>query len=141
MNPQRRLIALRLPLLVMTLVTALSLSACVAAIPLIIARLGDRETATVEVPRSAADVYSTAVDIASKEPQVRILERDDASMLLSLAKGQQQGSVKVVALGPGSSQLVIHADSGQGAQADHDLALRVAKRVCDALGVNYRIVR
>ncbi len=133
-----------------SILAAIFMSACIAAVPLIIkyAKSDKGYVSTVEVPASADKVYQTAIHEAEVRPHLKILKRDDAERFIEITDGVQKGSVKATPVGPEKTELVIVADvpkTEEGKEAEkkreNELSLRVANVLCDSLGVKCNVIQ
>jgi regulation of enolase protein 1 (concanavalin A-like superfamily) len=114
---------------------------CVAAIPLVIhKKRADQYTATVTIRADAKDIYNTALLIVEESSDIELLKKNDENLAVEARKGKQFASVVIKQLYRGRTLLTVITDSGEGYDMDEELALRVTKRICDKLGVEYRVV-
>ena len=122
-------------------VTLMSLMACVAAIPLAVHHYKSSKysTAMVQVNAKAADVYQTALRIVEENPDIELLKKDDEKFMAEAKRGELFASIKAVPLSENRTELVATADAGEK-EEDKKLALQVATRICDELGVKYTVV-
>lgn len=98
-------------------------------------------TTTVLIKRSPAEVYAAMNKILDRSPDVKVLNREDKKYLIEASRGTDKVTAKATLFGSsGLTQLMVTADAGEEGKSDEDLALRVVKRVCDELGVKYKIV-
>jgi|GEM_PF-2672529 hypothetical protein len=108
--------------------------------PLVYATVGDTATATVEIPKSAGEVYETGMALGKADRLLVIQKADLDEGTIWIRKGSQDAVLKTVALAPDRCRLVVGVDSGAGRSADNKrLALGTAGRVCAALGVEYAV--
>jgi hypothetical protein len=115
---------------------------CFAAIPVAVVYYEDkhRYTATADVAASAENVYDAADRVVGADASLKITQKDDKGHLLEADKGAQFVSIKATALPDGKTRLVVMADKAAKA-ADQTLAVDLAKRICDSLGVTYTLVK
>ncbi len=131
-----------------SLLAAIFMSSCIAAVPLIIhyAKSDKGYVSTLDVPASADKVYQTAIHETEARPQWKILKRDDAERFLEITDGVQKASAKATPVGPEKTELVVVADvprTEEGKEVEKkkekELSLRVAKVLCDSLGVKCNV--
>jgi predicted sugar kinase len=96
-------------------------------------------TATVQVQAAAGEVYSTALGIIYDDPDIELRKKDDKKLKVEGRKGKQQAKIEVKEVNQGKTELTVKADAGKK-EADIELALHIAKRICDVMGVQYQVV-
>ena len=119
-----------------------ALAGCFAAIPVAIVAYEDdhRYTATADVKAKPADVYDAANQVVTADSSLKVVKKDDKSLLLEADKGTQFISIKAAALPDGNTQLVVLADK-TGKAEDRTTATDLVKVICDKLGVTYSLVK
>ena len=98
------------------------------------------ETATVEVEATPRQVYDATVRVVNSDPAVTLVSKNDAGMTLSASRGDETASASVASLGANRAKLTVTGRSPGGREASASLARRAATRVCQELGVQYKIV-
>jgi hypothetical protein len=125
------------------LLTAASLLACVAAIPIIY--LSTREggvVVTAQIERDADEVWEAVVRTAEKLPDVKIVERDDEEFFLKAVEEgtENRGGIKVTSIGEGKSQVIVRGEGPGEKDASERLSVRIVEDICNELGVKYTLV-
>ena len=98
------------------------------------------QTATVEVEASPPKVYAAMLKIVEADPSIHLKEKDDEKMTVSVSRAKETASGSVRRMENGHTRLVVKAKSPGGREASVDLAQRAATRVCEELGVPYKLV-
>jgi hypothetical protein len=120
----------------------ISLSACIAAVPLIIkyAKGNNQTVAKAEMPVPAEKVYSTTLSMA-EERGLRILKREDDRLFTEVTDGIQTASLKAEEVSPEKSRVTITAtltsemEKEEKKKQEKELALRIIDRLCERLDV------
>ena len=134
-----------------TVVTAISFFACIAAIPVAIKYAKSKEgyVAEAEIPAPAEKVYRAAISLAEERaPVVKILKKDDAKLLLEVTDDIQKASFKAEPISQEKTSVIVKADvpKVEGKEKEYEkerekeLALRIIDNVCGKLGVKYTII-
>ena len=134
-----------------TVVTAISFFACIAAIPVAIKYAKSKEgyVAEAEIPAPAEKVYRAAISLAEERaPVVKILKKDDAKLLLEVTDDIQKASFKAESISQEKTAVIVKADvpKVEGKEKEYEkerekeLALRIIDNVCGKLGVKYTII-
>ena len=129
-----------------TVVTAISFFACIAAIPIAIHYAKSKEgyVAEAEIPAPAEKVYRTAITLAEERaPVVKILKKDDAKMMLEVTDDIQKASFKAEPINSEKTGVIIKADvpKVEGKEKEYEkeqekeLALRILNNLCTKLNV------
>ena len=119
----------------------LALSACVAAIPLVIQYYSTptEQIATAEVAASADKVYATVVKEAEGAgPGMKIVKRDDANRLIEINDGVQTATIKVIQEPDGETQIIVAA-TRVDRDAQQELSVRVLLHLCREYGQACRV--
>ncbi|WP_147819185.1 hypothetical protein [Salidesulfovibrio onnuriiensis] len=128
-------------LLALLFTAAFLVQGCVAVIPLVVAVMDDGATVVAEVPVSAETVYAKTVELAEGNDKLTITEKDEAKHYIHVTRGDDEASLKAVPLSAHRSQMIIMTDiDGENGDGNKQLALNVAKTICDKLGVEYQVV-
>jgi hypothetical protein len=117
------------------------LTSCILAAPAIVRHFSSskEETAIVQIPARPIAVYTTALKLIEQNPEIELVKKDDQKLLVEAKKGNIFASVKANPANSDKTQLVIMAETG-GTADKKELALRIATKICDQLGVKYTIV-
>ncbi len=95
---------------------------------------GQRQDFAVVLLEAPADrVFATALDLARKNRQVRVLMTDPATRRLQLAEGDRVATLNVVEFGPEVSQLMIAGSAGPGEDSTTSRVVAAVMRVCAAM--------
>jgi hypothetical protein len=135
-----------------TVVTAISFFACIAAIPIAIKYAKSKEgyVAEAEIPAPAEKVYRAAISLAEERaPVVKILKKDDAKLLLEVTDDIQKASFKADSISPEKTGVIVKADvpKVEGKEKEYEkeqekeLALRIIDRVCTKLNVQCTVTK
>ncbi len=124
----------------LTLLTVISLLACVAAIPVMVYKQTTKyHTATVKVNVKANEVYRMALFIIEKDPELKLLKKDDEKFVVEAEQGELNATAMATPLDNKQTQLIVTADAGKK-ESDKELALEIITDICDKLGVKYTVV-
>ena len=129
-----------------TVVTAISFFACIAAIPIAIKYAKSKEgyVAEAEIPAPAEKVYRAAISLAEdRAPVVKILKKDDAKLFLEVTDDIQKASFKAEAISQEKTAVIVKADvpKVEGKEKEYEkerekeLALRIIDKLCTKLNV------
>jgi hypothetical protein len=133
----------------MSMLAAISMAACIAAVPLVVmyAKSDKGYVSTVEVPAPADKVYQTAIRETEARPQLKILKKDDAERFIEITDGVQKASVKATPISPEKTELVVVAnvpktEEGKEVQIEREkeISLRIVNVLCDGLGVKCNVM-
>ena len=132
--------------------TAASLLACIAAIPVAVHyfQTPDGYVAEAETNKSADEVWTAIVRIAERrqaEGRGEILEKDDEDRQIEVTDGVQTATAKVIPLEKGRARLTIIADIPEGEegedverQKEQELAARIMKNLCKEAKARCKVV-
>ncbi len=118
------------------IVFSLTLFGCVAALPLIInsSKGDDKSTATLTVNRDAATFYADVVKSIKARGVAEITKEDPANYIVEGTRKGKNASLKVEAVGPDQSRMVITIED-DNEEAALDEAVASAKEICSDLGL------
>jgi hypothetical protein len=88
----------------------------------------DFATVILDVP--ADKVFSTALEMARKNPSVRILLHDAGQRRLQIAEGDRTATLNVASFNDDVSQLMIAGHAGPGEGPTSSLVVQAVLRVC-----------
>lgn len=86
--------------------------------------------ATVILEAPADHVFSTALDLARKNRNVRILMTDPGTRRLQIADGDRVATLNVVEFSPEVSQLMIAGSAGANETPTASLVVNAVMRIC-----------
>jgi len=86
--------------------------------------------ATVILDAPADKVFSTALEMARKNPSVRILMHDSGQRRLQIAEGDRTATLNVASFNDDVSQLMIAGHAGPGEGSTASLVVQAVLRVC-----------
>lgn len=92
----------------------------------------NHEVASVDIDAPAKNVYQTAVEIATNNPNVEITGQDDALYLMDLNQNGKSASIKVSAINATFSKLTITSDA---TMKDEITPLSAVLTICEDLNV------
>jgi len=129
-----------------TVVTAISFFACIAAIPIAIKYAKSKEgyVAEAEIPAPAEKVYRAAIALTEERaPVVKILKKDDAKLFLEVTDDIQKASFKAESISQDKTAVIVKADvpKVEGKEKEYEkeqekeLALRIIDKLCAKLNV------
>jgi hypothetical protein len=129
-----------------TLVTAISFFACIAAIPIAIHYAKSKEgyVAEAEITAPAEKVYRAAISLAEERaPVVKILKKDDAKMMIEVTDDIQKASFKADPINSEKTGVIIKADvpKVEGKEKEYEkeqekeLAMSILNNLCTKLNV------
>lgn len=96
-------------------------------------------TASVEVQASPQKVYDTMNKILKQHPDVEVISRDDNKLCLEIKKGKNTAKAQVSVNPNGATLLKVTARENESEASHKDLAFKIVTKVCDELGVKYKI--
>ena len=118
-----------------------SLSGCfLVAVPLIVKAINSGHTATVEIKPPPDEVYAAMLRIVASIPEVELLKRDDAKHIVEMKRGKDRATGRATLQDSGYTELTVTARAGEEGQDDKGLAKRFVEKICNELGVPYRVV-
>ncbi|MDX2321301.1 MAG: DUF3568 family protein [Moritella sp.] len=102
--------------IILMLFATLSISGCagvgVAAVGAVMYyKSQSHEVASVDIEAPAQNVYQAAIDIVTKNPNIMIVNQDDALKMLDLSQNGKSGSIKISAINVKLSKLTITSDT------------------------------
>ena len=90
--------------------------------------------ATVLLDAHADKIFSTALELARKNPSVRILMQDPGQRRIQIAEGDRTATLNVVPFNDDVSQLMIAGHAGPGEGSTASLVVQAVLRVCKEMG-------
>ena len=125
---------------IVSALAVLFLTSCIVAVPALITHFSSskEETAIVQIPAEPRAVYDAAVRLTEKNPEIELVKKDDKKLLVEARRGDLFASVKANKIENDQTQLVVMADAA-GTADNRELALRIATKICDELGVKYTV--
>ncbi|WP_289296826.1 hypothetical protein [uncultured Reyranella sp.] len=90
--------------------------------------------ATVLLDAPADKIFSTALELARKNPSVRILMQDPGQRRIQIAEGDRTATLNVVPFNEEVSQLMIAGHAGPGEGSTTSLVVQAVLRVCKEMG-------
>jgi hypothetical protein len=135
-----------------TVVTAISFFACIAAIPIAIKYAKSKEgyVAEAEIPAPAEKVYRAAIALTEERaPVVKILKKDDAKLFLEVTDDIQKASFKAESISQEKTAVIVKADvpKVEGKEKEYEkeqekeLALRIINKICAKLNVQCTVTK
>jgi len=135
-----------------TVVTAISFFACIAAIPIAIKYAKSKEgyVAEAEIPAPAEKVYRAAIALTEERaPVVKILKKDDAKLFLEVTDDIQKASFKAESISQEKTAVIVKADvpKVEGKEKEYEkeqekeLALRIIDKICAKLNVQCTVTK
>ena len=129
-------------------VAAISMAACIAAIPVAImyAKKANETVVNADMPAPPEKVYKAAVSLA-EEKNVKIVNKEEDKFYIEVTDGVQTASLKAEAAGADKSKVTIVASISseetkeQKQEQRKELALRIVDRVCEKLQVKCTIIK
>jgi hypothetical protein len=108
----------------------------------------DYTTITVEIPRSADAVFASATELsqegkeaATGEPySVKKIDKAAYFMRVEADTGDWWFEINLIPVDSGSCQLIMVGQSPGDMEAQKERGLKGVKRLCDNLGVRYKVV-
>ena len=98
---------------------------------------GDRpgyDVATVILEAPADRIFATAVQMARRNPAVRVVSADPRQRRLQVAEGDRTATLNVVPFSDDVSQLLIAGHAGPGEGPTASLVVQAVLRVCREMG-------
>jgi len=90
--------------------------------------------ATVILDAHADKIFSTALELARKNPSVRILMQDPGTRRIQIAEGDRTVTLNVVPFNDDVAQLMIAGHAGAGESSTTSLVVQAVLRVCKEMG-------
>jgi len=90
--------------------------------------------ATVLLDAHADKIFSTALDLARKNPSVRILMQDPGARRIQIAEGDRTATLNVVPFNDDVSQLMIAGHAGPNEGSTASMVVQAVLRVCKEMG-------
>ncbi|MEZ7196883.1 hypothetical protein [Pseudodesulfovibrio karagichevae] len=130
--------------LLLLIVPAVSGCPAMLVVYLISSSDGDNVTITAEIPRSAGDIYTTAVRIAGEDGETNyaVTEKDEAKHFLraEAKDGTWWFEMTLVPLDDHDTQLIMVGVSPGDEDEQRNRGLIAVERICTDLGVRYKVV-
>jgi hypothetical protein len=105
---------------------------------------GDNVTITAEIPRSAEDIYATAMRITEEDGETNyaVTEKDEAKHFLRAESrdGTWWFEMTLVPLDDHNTQLIMIGVSPGDETEQRNRGLIAVERICNDLGVRYKVV-
>jgi len=99
------------------------------------------DIAEVELKATPEAIYQNAINIAKKTPDVKIVKQDDKKMTLEFSKGERDATLKIKAKKDGFTLLTIESKKTKdNEEKTPNLVLESVKKICDEMGVQYKLV-
>jgi len=92
-------------------------------------------TATIQIARPPAEVYSAMLRIITRHPELTVINDDKKHYLLEVAKGEEHLTGQATELDANSTLFFIWADAGASGKTGKNLALRAAQEICAELKI------
>jgi hypothetical protein len=89
--------------------------------------------ATVMIEAPADKVFATALDLARKNPNVRVVMQDAGQRRLQVAEGDRTATLNVVPFSDDVSQLLIAGQAGPGEDSTSSRVVQAVLRVCQQM--------
>ena len=99
------------------------------------------DVATVLLEADADKVYSTAVDLLKRNPNVTINYREDAGRVIDFTDGKSLVGIKVSKLEDHLSQLLISSVVTSGKPGGTSFVVEKVFQVCEKMGVNCAVAK
>ena len=90
--------------------------------------------ATVLLDAHADKIFSTALDLARKNPSVLVLRHDPGARRIQVAEGDRTATLNVVLFNDDVSQLMIAGHAGAGESSTASMVVQAVLRVCKEMG-------
>jgi len=90
--------------------------------------------ATVILDAHADKIFSTALELARKNPSVRILMQDPGARRIQIGEGDRTATLNVVPFNDDVAQLMIAGHAGAGESSTTSLVVQAVLRVCKEMG-------
>jgi hypothetical protein len=105
---------------------------------------GDNVTITAEIPRSAADIYATAMRITEEDAETNyaVTEKDEAKHFLRAESkdGTWWFEMTLIPLDEHNTQLIMVGVSPGDEAEQRNRGLIAVERICNDLGVRYKVI-
>ena len=89
-----------------------------------------QDFATVILEAPADHVFATAANLASKNPEVRVVMTDPAARRITITQGDRQATLSVVELSPEVSELMVAGTAGPNEDPTASRVVGAIMRVC-----------
>lgn len=93
-----------------------------------------------QVPLDAARVYESFDRVLSEHPELSVVTRKDAAMMLEVTRDDVRLTGQVTSLGTGRSLLYVWADAGDSGLSGREMSERAVAAICEDLGVSIQRV-
>ena len=90
--------------------------------------------ATVILDAHAHKIFSTALEMARKNPSIRILMQDPTTRRIQIAEGDRTATLNVVPFNDDVAQLMIAGHAGAGESSTSSMVVQAVLRVCKEMG-------
>ena len=124
------------------LLIVLGMQGCIAVAAIGIAAVaGGGETVKVQVEKTPQEVYGAMLRIVNENPDIKLDSRDDAKYIVKASRGKNRIEAHAKLMDNGMTELAVKATPGEKTKTPESMALKAVKKVCDELGVPYKVVQ
>lgn len=115
---------------------------CAATVPVVVNLMdkGRQYTATLEVSKSADEIYRIVVRELEKIPDVRIVRKDDSKFFIEASRADKNTRITASPASNGKSRVTITADAGNTWEESKDLASRAVRRICEEVQMRCQLI-
>jgi hypothetical protein len=97
------------------------------------------DNATVQIAKSADEVYAAEVRVLEQRSDMKIVKKDPADHAVEAVHGKDRIRLDADPLEGGLTRLVVTAQADGHWKGDEKIALDIEKQICDDLGVKYKV--
>lgn len=114
-------------------------AATIATIAIISNASAHKATVDLDVPPD--QVYGAMMRIIDRERDIKVIKNDPSKRLITAERGKNKVTATAKGMGDNKTELTIRVEGSEEGTSDEELALRVEERICDELGVRYRVAK
>lgn len=122
-------------LLAMSACTAMPARQAVDAANVVYTQGASQHMIAAKVPLDAARVYESFDRVLSEHPELSVVTRKDAAMMLEVTRDDVRLTGQVTSLGTGRSLLYVWADAGDSGYSGREMSERAVAAICEDLGI------
>lgn len=115
---------------------------CVATVPVVSKYIENqgKYTTTLEVGKTAEEIYHIVIQAIEERPDIKLLKKDDKSLLIEASKEKETTSIKVSPVSETRARVDITADAGDSWEGSKELSSRIVMRICEEVQMDCQLI-
>lgn len=121
---------------------AICMEGCAASVPVVFKYVQNQRqyTSTLEVSKSAEEIYRIVIHEIEERPDIKIARKDDSNFLVEASRGKQTTTIRALPVTDRRSKVIIAADAGDSWEESKELASRVVARICEEVQMKCQLI-